>query len=361
MITNNNSTFTLTKTASSFINFLRAISSQIVLIGHALALNNIILKNSVLHNLPSFAVLIFFILSGFVIAYSTKLKGVHYGLKNYVIDRFARIYITLIPALLIIVTFALIYLVVIGKLPYSLNITHLFANVFMQQENTVLQQLIYRLPNNPHYKFLGFLGDNLPLWSLSIEWWHYMFFGLLFFIPIKKYNYKHLLLLVLTLPFVVGYLILPGRAGYGLPLIWFSGVFINWALHRFYNNKLIIKLSAIFTTLFFITTLISLYFASSWAIIYFALFFCCGLFLFTVNDNKKIESAFNLLKWPSNYSFSLYIIHYPILLLMLTIVKNPLINTFLVIVLSNVLALIMYLVFEHKHKVLANYLKKRFS
>jgi peptidoglycan/LPS O-acetylase OafA/YrhL len=74
--------YTLTSTSSKFIHALRAVLAQIVLVGHVLKIYGFTDENSVLTKLTPYAVLVFFVLSGYVIAYSTGNKGREYGFKN---------------------------------------------------------------------------------------------------------------------------------------------------------------------------------------------------------------------------------------------------------------------------------------
>ncbi|MFM2000482.1 MAG: hypothetical protein RL204_2429, partial [Bacteroidota bacterium] len=169
------SNFRLNQTSSGFIHFLRAILSQIVMIGHVLILNGLYSYESALGGLPPYAVMVFFILSGFVISYSVNLKDKNYGFNNYLADRFARIFSVVIPTLLFTLILGLIGIAISGESPFSMNPWHFFSTLLMQQENLLLLKFQYYLPNDPMYNIIGFFGENLPLWSLSLEWWKYVF------------------------------------------------------------------------------------------------------------------------------------------------------------------------------------------
>jgi peptidoglycan/LPS O-acetylase OafA/YrhL len=107
------------------------------------------------------AVILFFLLSGFVIQYSYSFSKDN-SFKLFFLKRFLRIYI---PLLLV---FAANYIL------YSLESEHLIiinkwelaGNLLMLQDTQWLK------PNVVCGPFLG----NSPLWSLSYEWWFYMFF-----------------------------------------------------------------------------------------------------------------------------------------------------------------------------------------
>ncbi len=112
------------------------------------------------------AVILFFILSGFVIQYSySKFPDVSF--KSYFLKRFSRIYIPLI--LVFIVHYFLLSM--LNNELFPIDTSSLIGNLLMLQDSF----------HKPNVLFTPFLG-NSPLWSLSYEWWFYM----LFFILSKK-------------------------------------------------------------------------------------------------------------------------------------------------------------------------------
>lgn len=114
------------------------------------------------------AVMLFFLLSGFVIYYSCRNRpGMTF--KEYFARRFARIYPIFILGL--VLAYAASCLAA-GKW-LGPEIRDLAGNVFMLQDNTGA--------NRPGTWFSPYMG-NFSLWSLSYEWWYYMLF---FFIHFK--------------------------------------------------------------------------------------------------------------------------------------------------------------------------------
>jgi peptidoglycan/LPS O-acetylase OafA/YrhL len=106
------------------------------------------------------AVILFFILSGFVIQYAYT-KSPDKSFRTFILKRFLRIYIPLI-----FVFTANYLLVAISNNRSSIDWWVLFGNILMLQDTTSLK------PNVICGPFLG----NLPLWSLSYEWWFYILF-----------------------------------------------------------------------------------------------------------------------------------------------------------------------------------------
>jgi len=107
------------------------------------------------------AVILFFLLSGFVIKYSYA-KSSNSSFRQYFLKRFLRIYIPLVCV------FFITYLV----FSYNANalidpkLRELLGNFFMLQDWSKVK---------PHVIVDPYLANN-PLWSLSYEWWFYMLF-----------------------------------------------------------------------------------------------------------------------------------------------------------------------------------------
>jgi peptidoglycan/LPS O-acetylase OafA/YrhL len=225
----------------------------------------------------------------------------------------------------------------------------------MQQENLFIKEVLYRLPEN--YNFTGLFANNIPLWSLSIEWWNYVFIGLVFFKKWKQYNLIHYILLIFSLCFVVGFSVFPSKVTYGLTFVWFVGVLIQYLLKI---NLKVPYLGAVALT-FLVLTILVYDVAYPFAIVFFALFFLLSLLYFQSNKNQILNQFFRPFNWFSNYSFSIYIIHYPILLIALYFIKNPIHNFIFVFLVSNMLSFLFYRLFESKHKALAIHLKRFFK
>jgi peptidoglycan/LPS O-acetylase OafA/YrhL len=120
------------------------------------------------------AVIVFFVLSGFVIKYTWE-KSRNKSFKYYFIRRFIRLYVPLI------FIFLLGYLIKCHEEGgfASPELPSLIGNLFM------LQDVISQKPNVISPAYLG----NGVLWSLSYEWWFYMLFFLLVTkIPKEKLN-----------------------------------------------------------------------------------------------------------------------------------------------------------------------------
>lgn len=176
---------------SSFLNVSRWFAAFLVVIAHIRHLiwidyADVIHKSIVVKGvyfitgLGHKAVIIFFVVSGYLVGGLTLSKWLKHGPKlgAYVSARFSRIYTVLIPALLVglgldwvglqwfnaseLYTNAAKYsMSVHPDIAADMTITTLVGNLFMLQNILV-----------------GTLGSNAPLWSLAYEWWYYCLFGL---------------------------------------------------------------------------------------------------------------------------------------------------------------------------------------
>lgn len=154
---------------SIFLDFLRSIAALMVFFGHALTISDF--KVSVifkLYPIHSLGVVIFLILSGFLITYQFFTKEI-YCFEDYFIDRFSRIYVTFIPASILMVACPVLFF----PTEYIFSIRLFLMNLLMLG-NTPFDQVISWLPTFP------LLGSLAVVWTLTLEWWLYMFFGALF-------------------------------------------------------------------------------------------------------------------------------------------------------------------------------------
>jgi peptidoglycan/LPS O-acetylase OafA/YrhL len=92
--------------ASALLDLIRLSAAQAVCVGHAISFFGVA-KTFQPPNFPwiqNVAVQVFFVLSGFVIAFTLVERGrdENYGFRQYLADRFARIYSAYVPSLVAI-------------------------------------------------------------------------------------------------------------------------------------------------------------------------------------------------------------------------------------------------------------------
>ncbi|PKK35673.1 hypothetical protein BWI96_15285 [Siphonobacter sp. SORGH_AS_0500] len=161
---------------------LRGLTALYVLIAHALLLLTAGDADGFMSMLSSIfqyahqAVLFFFILSGFVIHWSTDKRFCRektFDLKAYLLRRIRRIYPPLLAALAF--TFLLDQLGLFLKFPiYHSQTAYASINALIQTDHrlqTLLGNLLF-----VQNVYTPTWGTNGPLWSLTYEWWFYILY-----------------------------------------------------------------------------------------------------------------------------------------------------------------------------------------
>lgn len=262
------------------------------------------------------AVIVFFVLSGYVIAYVSDTKNRDFG--SYFISRLSRLYSVVIPALLFSV--AAYY---VGR--EANPAVYGYDGV----ANSALQDAFYLLVNAFFLNQIWFFETpsfaNTPYWSLGYEFWYYVLFGVAFYL--RKWRRT---VFLLTLVLFVGpkiLLLLPA---------WLLGV---WAYHhnktvtRSGNAGWILFLAPIglffvyyFTELRSLSKLLAsdnlgFPFAAGWSKYFLVDYVVAVLVTCNIIGFYKIADRFSdflakyerPIRWLASYTFSLYLFHYPLL------------------------------------------------
>ncbi len=305
--------FRISDTFSTLLDFVRFLCSQGVVLSHLFIFFGF--SGLFFTKMASYCVLMFFVLSGFLISYSLRqhrLKNKDYSFSHFFKDRFFRIFPPFIAALVLVFILDMVGFYFTGQY-YSLTIyiQNFIINAFQLQEYPLATYL------NEHYmiEFFRFhyFGTDLPLWTISIEWWLYMFYGFAVFFIIKNTSVKwyHLIILIILSVTPVYYIFVSTRMDKGLTLYWFLGVIItfsrilyvpNGSLPFILNILLLVLGMFGFATFGYRTTII---------------IFFISLLLMTQTTSghktsfnqktKKVASAL------AGYSYSLFLIHYSII------------------------------------------------
>lgn len=297
------------------LDLIRAVASQAVVIGHGIGFFGIL---KFLHepNFPwmqNIAVVVFFILSGFVITYSTivKSKNSEYSFFDFFADRASRIFSAYLVAIVFVVAIDS-FSVLINYSDYyyksAFNFQTLITNIFMLQDF-------------PLHEFLGVkglhetsFGSARVFWTISIEWWIYMFFGVLFFCIVKNesLSLSKLVLLVLS-AVVVSWYTYDSRGGH-LSLFWCLGMV--WLLiYKKYRDNItglfanaVVLSSSLATCIAIQLSAIdgyNIYFAASLSLVLVS--------LINTANNLTIEKFKGVIEFVAGYSFTLYLVHYSIM------------------------------------------------
>ncbi len=294
----------MNKELSNYLDIVRVIASFAVLFQHLSMYNNNVFP--VFLNYGHLAVMGFFILSGYVIAFVADKR--ERAFNTFTKHRLARLYSVMVVAWILTVILdssgALISSDIYNGMVANDNIfvrsiAHLF---FLQQSWFVSIQFF----------------SNEPLWSLAYEFWYYILFGVIF---LYKGKFKIWLIAIVVL--IMGPVILI------YSLIWFTGVYL-YKLHQNNNTQMNQKLA---TVVFLVTIplVISYPYWNSFILpaeapsigklsvltylndMFFAIILALNIFSF-----RYTAFSFSLIspviRFFSGISFSLYVFHFPLIL-----------------------------------------------
>jgi peptidoglycan/LPS O-acetylase OafA/YrhL len=246
-----------------------------------------------------YAVHVFFVISGFIFSY-VYLNQKKIKTKEFFINRFARLY----PLHFITLLFVLYLSIIDTK----------FSNYFLNAPNPIytdLYHFVLQLFFISHWGLQEGASFNTPSWSISVEIMMYI----IFFLSLK-YLKKYILsvsIIIILLSFVF-YKFTNLFTFNEYALLFFLGVFI-YQIIKFKKSKMIIFLSIFFLIFSFVGN-------------FKILLFCPSLLVFSVQidfliKNKKITELFNFF---GNLSYSMYMLHFPLMILFLLFENLKIIN-----------------------------------
>jgi peptidoglycan/LPS O-acetylase OafA/YrhL len=300
------------------------------------------------------AVIVFFVLSGYFVGGSVirSMKNGSYAWKPYLFQRLTRLWIVLIPALLLglVVDMAGIHFFggpssiyaatsqIAPGLVSRLSFSALVGNIFFLQET-----------------FFKDYGTNVALWSLACEFWYYVFFPLLLsaLLPGRSSVRR-----VINAVLLLALMLFCGRNVVQYFPLWLAGCAVAVlplrlpaSLQRLVTGSLTVFLLA--TCAFCLRAHLNLYVADLWICIVFS------ALLWAIVHNKRVgvnalyrHGAQSL----ARMSYTLYATHYPLLIFacaLLMPVWSPralsgrvLVQTLLVYLAVFIVSMGVYLLFE---------------
>jgi peptidoglycan/LPS O-acetylase OafA/YrhL len=155
------------------------------------------------------AVMVFFVLSGYLVGGSVlrAVKTDEWTWRDYLITRLTRLYVVLVPALILCAAFDWMGVHVLGQSAIygshgraggiDLDVHYTFRFPVFLGNLAFLQSL--RLPMMGRYTFPTF-GTDIPLWSLSYEFWYYIAFPVAVLALSRKRSWPARLIYAATLP-----------------------------------------------------------------------------------------------------------------------------------------------------------------
>ncbi len=373
-----------------FLNVIRFTACEMVVLGHFLT------KYQPTPTLPSFtfgstiggtAVLLFFILSGLLICYSLKSKLQHpaYRFRSFFVERFSRIYSSLVPALLIgavIVVFI-----------YTTNPVYFESLCTMQSMPSPLTfgltlGMLDRFPASVFGWHLPFpsvtpFGFNGILWTLVVEWWIYMFFGWLVigslgFIGKRQRGGFYKIIFVVAAAFLSLVLATLFQEYSSLIIVWVAGAALMLVIS---SGAVRTKLSGILPrralgSLFVVslaTALYAVYLTFVWTHNYYDVnlgllllaFVFLGVLFLNGNSVKQASKWVNsrVIGWVAvgaGFSYTLFLTHYPIIIFLngLNLPINRYYMLIPILFITNATAFIVAHFTEKKHRQLSTSIKR---
>lgn len=213
---------------SLWLDMLRGVAAQFVVLAHAIEM---VFPHRSLGSaeIGQFGVSVFFLLSGFLItqAILDRAAAGRFTLTEFMVSRFARIYAPLVPALLLV---ALLDAAMLDWPHYAwrqdYGLGTALANLAMLQDFPLFQ-VLRRLGVAEQPWFFGPFGSGRPLWTISIEWWIYVSVGIAAALALRR-RVARWLLVVLAFALVE-----PAYHAIGnqLTLFWILGGLLAVARH----------------------------------------------------------------------------------------------------------------------------------
>ncbi|MDZ8225466.1 acyltransferase [Nostoc sp. ChiVER01] len=313
---------------STHLDLLRGLASLLVFIGHTRIL--LFIEYAEISN-PSFfikrlnsltvlghqSVMIFFVLSGFFISTSVikRIQQKQWSWVNYLVDRLTRLYIVLIPALLLSSFWDSLGIKIFGTGQdsfYGEKFHNGHLATYKILENFTFKNALGTLAFVQTI-FVDLFGSNKAVWSLAYEFWYYILFPsiiLLFFAKSLKARVLYACLASAILLMVSSEI----RIYF---LVWLMGALVSISHpSKYLNNKNVLKLLTFLSILILCITLISERFIVR-EIADFSIGISTAIMIyFLVNNRSEIRQEGIYEKFSKGLagcSYTLYLVHMPIL------------------------------------------------
>jgi peptidoglycan/LPS O-acetylase OafA/YrhL len=333
--------------------------------------------------IQNMAVVIFFVLSGLLITHSTRLKLAErsrpYRPTDYFIDRFSRIYTAFLPGLFAILAIDLVsdafHPAIYSTFRGAFDVPTFFGNVLMLQDFPAQGRVTTLLGVDPITSF----GSARPLWTVAVEWWIYLAFGWGLVILTRFRSISKGVRLLYLLPLIPLAIVPmrnliriplggPGR-GHGLFIMWLFGAAISYAWPVMRTTK--VSQLAWLTTSVCLTvgSVASLYLLDVDAYqLPFAAGLAVALACAITGLEQRHKSSLTPARSPSrttritrffaNYAFSLYLLHYSIIMLLLGWAHSNEVWLLVMFLTSNLVAIVFAWLIEQRYPLVRKRLQK---
>ncbi|MCY0171705.1 acyltransferase family protein [Klebsiella michiganensis] len=323
-------------------------SPLVVVLSHAAGFTS--LKIPIISGLGTEAVVVFFVLSGYVIAYVSNNKENNYA--AFFKARAIRIYSVLVPAILI--TFFLDHI----GLKYNPSYYFSHPNFYSDYSFFTFIKLVFFLGEgfNQHLVF----GSNEPIWSIGFECIYYILFGALLFCRKKPILFLIFFIFIfISLPKVIIY----------FPL-WLMGVFVYKISNinfKYSHFLFILTLPLFYLTIKLPLAHIPMYKPFVWSLHQFSSIIYFYLFSLVVSINiltakaffeytglkKILTSCEYYIRYLSGKTFTLYLMHLPVMMLICSLYyPKTIISSLFVVAITILITFFFSYLFENKRGIL---------
>lgn len=334
--------------ASITLHAVRAAAAQIVCVGHAVNISGVGYTY-----LPQFGVMVFFLLSGFVIADTLfeKSQDEQFDLPTYAIQRFARIYTAYLPALLIIAAADHVSRA-IGLYGGDLSLKTWVANLLMLQQY-------------PMKDGFGNFGSTGHLTSVAIEFHIYLLVGAAWFLARWRNPFLCLLVAMIFCRMPLHYFHGIPHSDKALFVLWLIGFASYFFVRAIATNKKGAAASGV----------IFVFLISGWlrnripgdeydlanypavAVAFVALLVFAKSIPF-----QRVARAEPAIKYFADYSFSLFLVHMTIVKVVIALSPFAPWPSFIAsVVCANLLAMIFAYVFERHYHVVSRWMVRYYG
>ena len=170
---------------SFLLDFIRSTAALVVLVTHVLYFSHLTGIQQTPHwdayvRHGHAAVAVFFVLSGYVIAFSVERsleKKPGYGFRTYFLDRWSRIYSVLVPALAITA--------LLDAVGQTISARYYLDPALVPQRHYFLRLATGLLCLQGVHGYRGNFGTNTALWSIGYEWAFYLWYGVVRLVALR--------------------------------------------------------------------------------------------------------------------------------------------------------------------------------
>jgi peptidoglycan/LPS O-acetylase OafA/YrhL len=352
------------ESGSCYLDFVRALATNVVLVSHTFE----VFRFNPRITMGGLGVVLFFLLSGFLITIVGYRRLDRQGnqFAAFMLDRCSRIFVPFVPALICVAIANFVFsLSQHGQMGVNRGPVAFLGNLLLLNDYPVLQALSRII--DVRSIFPRSYNAAEPFWTIPIEFWTYVIFGLFLFGFVRRERIRlriGLPLLMVAAP-VFTWNAFAGGSGV-LSLVWVLGAIVGylWATRLASSPKraslgaLLLAFGGIGMAGRILKTGYDAYELQQDVFIALVVF---GAFMILASVDGKtgiIGKAITLL---ASYSYSLYLVHNTVLVIFHERLGDSLGQSgpITAMIVAHIVAYVFYLLFEARYQAVGRWLKQR--